>query len=114
MIKYRPHRGSLDDAMAGYHEFNSKRQLIRFLRNDLAPFIEINPKNIKIEKYFDHEDKRIGWKQTYIILYPHFGVIGFCDSWPASIEDNLISIGLIAGMIAAGIIKMIWGVGGGY
>ena len=92
MIKYRPHRGTLDKSMKEYREFDTVDDMKEFIADDW---------NSKWGHLIDEEDivigeslgsdERIGWKSTryvctkrmgdedYIELYGVPQCIGMCD-----------------------------------
>lgn len=88
MIKYRPHRGSLADAMKEYHEFETIDEMKQYIVSQHNGMISIN--DIVITEDYG-EDKRIGWKESrhicikkfgnedYIALYGTPQCIAWCD-----------------------------------
>ncbi len=73
-IKYRDHRGSLDESMKTVQEFETKQDLVKYLKeNCVVPFYGYN---LRMDHYCF--DKRINW-DTYIVTIKGFGVVGFAN-----------------------------------
>jgi len=85
MIIYRPHRGSLEDAMNEKKEFNSI--------DDMKMFIEVNTnglysfKDIVLSKE-KHNDDRIGWYNASYVC-----VNGYID-WDGAYIDFITKYGV--------------------
>lgn len=79
MFKFRPQRGSLDDAMKEVVEVNSLAELVEHLNTTLGPFLSgrILPEDLEC-KYYTY-DERIDW-DTYIWRLKDFGVVGYTNS----------------------------------
>ena len=83
-ILFRPHRGSLDEAMKEVVKIDSFEVLLNKVITELAIFphnLEINKNTLTIKAYPDEDsnhDKRIGW-DTYIVFLRGYGVIGFTN-----------------------------------
>lgn len=76
-VLFRPHRGSLADAMKEVREINSFKELIDQETEMLWRwYIEPKPEEFHIKYYA--EDKRIGWS-TYIVTLDNYGVLGFTN-----------------------------------
>ena len=87
-ILYRPHRGSLMDAMTEIKEFNSEQELKEYIVTKEKDYgYNIKPKDITIELYSDSGDDRIAWPKSYIVDGPS-GVLGFL-TYNVSLEDSL-------------------------
>lgn len=69
-MRYRPHRGSLADAMKEVVEVQDLEALRDYL----------NDPKIVIKPYYDRYDPRIGWKKTYLVMSGTGGPLGFTDS----------------------------------
>jgi len=67
-IKFREHRGTLDDAMKTVVELDATLPA-------LAAFLKVKPKQLQVKKYV--YDDRIGW-DTYIVTVDGQAV-GFTD-----------------------------------
>ena len=78
MIKFREHRGTLDDSMKTVIELRDRPQLIRHLRNLLPTSIEVTEATVTI-KFYSGFDSRIEWRETYMVQIRNFGVAGFID-----------------------------------
>jgi len=85
MIKYRDHRGGLDESMQTLKEFESIEDLKKYViersikEGNPLRFVHMESSHIEIKEYSDGPDKRIGWDKTYIVI-DNVGPIGFCDS----------------------------------
>jgi phosphoribosyl 1,2-cyclic phosphodiesterase len=81
-MKYRPHRGSLADAMAEMAEIEPTREaLIRHVRSELQEFPTIrnfHEQHLRIKPY-GCDDDRIGWKDVHVVTLDGYGVMGFCE-----------------------------------
>lgn len=78
-MKYRPHKGSLDESMALMQEFNGFNELLAIIENELSSFehnLNINDQSVKVEPYTP--DNRTGWN-THIVTLEGYGVVGFTD-----------------------------------
>lgn len=78
MIKYRPHRGGLAEAMMEYREFPNRDLLEQHLRKRFAD-MPWKDAEISIEPYVLAPDDRIGWSESWIIRMGDAGVVGFTD-----------------------------------
>lgn len=82
MTKFRPHRGSLEEAMTQVQEFASRADLIAYIKQELDPYsVEPHPlerydRITRIGPYT--KDDRIGW-DTHVVLVNGYGVFGFTD-----------------------------------
>ena len=76
-VQYRPHRGSLAEAMKEVKTFHFFSEFVDFLREDLAQFVAPLEVGKLMINYYGFDD-RIGWP-TYIVTLDGFGVIGFTD-----------------------------------
>ena len=88
MVKYRPHRGGLDEAMRLYKEFDTKENMIDFICRDYDHMFE--PSDVVISES-QGEDKRIDWKSWRYVCVKRYGdddyierygvpqCIGMCD-----------------------------------
>ena len=76
-MKFRLHRGGLDESLATTTEVESRDDLIAFLKKDLGLFgIAVSEENFRVAYY--GYDERIGW-DTYIVTIEGYGVAGFTD-----------------------------------
>ena len=84
MIKYRPHRGSLEDAMREALEFADIADMLKHIEEQWDGAIET--KDIVISESHG-KDERIGWESSRYICAKKCGdevydipqCIGFCD-----------------------------------
>lgn len=84
MIKYRPHRGSLDEAMKEYQEFDTIDEMIQYIVKDWFGYV--SAEDISVGE-IQGEDDRIGWKAWRYVLTSRVGdthydipqCIGMCD-----------------------------------
>lgn len=84
MIKYRPHRGSLMDAMAEYKEFDTVDDMIQHIVHEWWGYIDAEDIVIGENR---GPDERIGWKAWRYVLTKRVGddhydipqCIGMCD-----------------------------------
>lgn len=74
MFKYRDHRGNLSESMETVQEFETRDDLIDYLKKELPfPILDFR---LSIAEYI--YDARINWS-TYIVHIEGFGVVGFTD-----------------------------------
>lgn len=84
MIKYRPHRGGLDEAMKECKEFSDIAEMLKHIEISQNGYID--RRDIVIDKSYG-EDERIGWKSwRYVCVtktkdkkYDTPICIGMCD-----------------------------------
>ena len=64
-MKFRPATSmiTLEEAMKQVEEFNTMKELKEFIKNNYLGMFDVN--TLKCVSY--GEDKRIGWKETYLI-----------------------------------------------
>lgn len=75
MIKYREHRGGLDESLKSSMEFNTIKQLLDFIILQIAPYGEfIKLGDTKIGYYC--YDKRVN-QELYVVSADGYGVFGF-------------------------------------
>lgn len=70
MVIYRPHRGSLSDAMKEAIEFDSIEDMIEWIckdHNDSCNYFQITPEEIYISDY--GSDERVDWHNCFICCY---------------------------------------------
>ena len=70
MVCYRPHRGSLADAMRESKEFKSIKAMIDYICNEHNSHIDwfqITPEEIYIKDY--GSDDRVGWRDCFICCF---------------------------------------------
>lgn len=71
-MKFRFHRGGLEESLATVVEFNSKEELQKIIEESLER--KLPPIECKFYTY----DKRINWN-TFIISAEGYGMLGFTD-----------------------------------
>lgn len=75
--KFRPHRGTLDEAMSEVFHLRTKNELLHRFQDRLRPYgVEVTSEKLMIKPY--GFDERINW-DTYIVTLEDFGVLGFTD-----------------------------------
>jgi hypothetical protein len=85
MVRFREHRGQLEDALKTVHEISTKAELAQHIRNYLSrsPQFRLTDDELIIEPYVLEEDTRCGWKETWIVYRDSgalgWGVFGFTD-----------------------------------
>lgn len=77
MITYRPHKGSLSDSMKDKKKFNTLQDLLEYIvkdHNTEIPYFQIciDDLSIKMYGYGDGGDKRVGWKDLFVICYESY------------------------------------------
>jgi hypothetical protein len=81
-MKFREHRGTLalDDSMQTCVELDDRAALVEHVTRLHDCFIhDYDFSNLVVKPYFMERDTRCGWEQTYIVVLPGFGPIGFTD-----------------------------------
>jgi len=81
-FKYREHRGTLSESMETVKEFHSRSDFVKYLQNDFDKEFgvgEVDLNEVKIKKYSDGIDERIGW-DTHIVSLDDYGILGFTDA----------------------------------
>ena len=78
MIIYRPHRGSLSDALSEAKEFSTWQELKEYvaLTWNTMGYEQVQASDVTI-KDDPIEDERIGWEDTRMVLCKGYPV-GFC------------------------------------
>ena len=84
MVKYRPHRGGLKEAMAEAKTFNTIDEMKEHICNEDL-FLSINPEDIVVGDPAGH-DLRVGWYDVRIVATKRIrdtafdppAAIGFC------------------------------------
>lgn len=70
MIKYRPHRGLLADAMAEMQTFSSVDEMFNFIANKYSEYL--SKEDLSIGEDLG-KDQRIDWKETRYVCTKRFG-----------------------------------------
>lgn len=74
---FREHRSTLTESLKTTKEFQTKKELIDYLKNQFEiKHFEIPLENLVCEFYC--YDARINW-ETYILTIENYGVIGFTN-----------------------------------
>ena len=84
MIKYRPHKGSLSDAMSEMQKFNYVSDMLWFIERYTQGAVSVG--DVVISESYG-EDNRIGWKSWRYVCTVRWGsikydvpqCIGMCD-----------------------------------
>lgn len=76
MIRYRNHRGGLEESMYTTRFFNNGEEVKAHIRAALAGW-EVD--TAVIEATFYARDKRIDWPESWIVTIPNYGVVGWTD-----------------------------------
>lgn len=84
MIKYRPVRGGLREAMSMAETFDTIKDMLRFIVSENEPFISLSDLIVSTPQ---NNDPRIAWKESRLILTKRYGettyeypqVIGYCS-----------------------------------
>ena len=75
MLIYRPHRGSLEDAMAEAKTFNSFDEIKEYVANEwnsIWGWNILNPNDIVLD-FEAYDDDRIGWKDVRHLCVKRLG-----------------------------------------
>ncbi len=98
MIKFREHRGSLNESMETLKIFKDSEELVEYLKK------KFHVNGVKSRLYSEHNPSN-GWKETHIItIDPGPGVLGFSDKpitteptemekWIKELEENAENFG---------------------
>jgi hypothetical protein len=77
-IKYRPHRGSLEESMALQKEFQSIEEMFKYIENESYSSISgirlYRAEDLSIGESLG-KDERIDWKETRYILTKRCGMV---------------------------------------
>ena len=77
-MKFREHRGALEDSMATLVELPDRKALLAHCRKLLAPYqFHFSDPALKVYRY--RFDARINW-DTHIVIIKGYGVMGFTDA----------------------------------
>lgn len=79
MIIYRPHRGSLEDAMREVKEFESIDQMKEFIVKDWADAFSAD--DIVIDEKNPTPDERIGWEDTMYVCVKRMQDIDYIEKY---------------------------------
>lgn len=85
-MKFREHRGGLDESMATCIEVADRDALVSHIRRQLSQYhYGFEPYLLKVTPY--GSDKRIGWLDQHIVTIEGYGVVGFTDGPAPSAPD---------------------------
>jgi hypothetical protein len=76
-MRYREHRGGLEDSMRTEIFLKDRQALIGHLQNKLFRFRDVQDEDVEVTFYAI--DKRTDWKETWIVTVKDYGVIGWTD-----------------------------------
>lgn len=83
MIVYRPHRGSLEDAMKEVKTFNNWYQMTHYIANNWNLAVGkkvIDPDDIVMDDKLVNDD-RVGWKDVHMVLATRIGNDNFMEKY---------------------------------
>lgn len=78
-MRFRMHRGSLDESMKTTVNVDGRAGLAAHIREkfiDLGPIFEDH--QLTVDPY-NGDDDRIGWNDVHIVTIIGYGVVGFCE-----------------------------------
>jgi hypothetical protein len=77
-MKFRQHKGGLEESMATVVELKNRDELTGYIRGLLYswPSVKADAELISVELYEGNGDPRIGWKEVYIVTLEGYGVLG--------------------------------------
>jgi hypothetical protein len=80
-MRYRDHRGGLQDSLATTAEVFTRADLVAHLNREGAFGIgrTVTDDDIRVEPY-GGDDKRIGWRDVHIVVLDGYGVLGFVET----------------------------------
>ena len=80
-VLFRPHRGSLKEAMEGVREVSSVKDIVYGLGLQYCEYLSERYviSDVLVELYDERPDDRIGWDKTYIVRIDGYGVLGFTN-----------------------------------
>lgn len=83
MIVYRPHRGSLEDAMKEVKTFDNWYQMTHYIANNWNLAVGkkvIDPDDIVMDDKPVNDD-RVGWKDVHMVLVTRIGNDNFMEEY---------------------------------
>jgi hypothetical protein len=92
-VKFREHRGSLEESLATLVELPDRQALIEHVTKLHASFVHsFDFSKLVVEPYLMEPDDRPGvaWQRTFIVKLPGLGPIGFTDSMPIGDSDAFV------------------------
>lgn len=91
MVKYRPHKGLLADAMAEMKTFNTVDEMLEYIASKYSDYLSKEDLSISDDLGKDH---RIDWKETRYVCTKRFGSESYatpmCIGMCSIEEDDLI------------------------
>lgn len=78
-MKFRHHRGGLKESMKTLVTLEDRNALVQHLREYFKEWFDVVPDKVKLERYGDGPDTRIGWDKVFIVTIDGFGPVGFTD-----------------------------------
>lgn len=82
-MKFREHRGGLAESMETVVNLVGRKELVEHTHKLLWLWgVDVRDEDVKVEKYTDNGDARIGWSEVYIVTLTGYGVVGFTDGDP--------------------------------
>lgn len=77
-MKFREHRGGLNESMMTLVELPDRPALVAHVEKLLRPyyFQEVDSR-LRVDPY--GRDTRIGWENLHIVILKGYGVVGFTD-----------------------------------
>jgi hypothetical protein len=78
-VRYRPHKGSLDESLKYMVDVDGRAGLIAHLRKELDGWqVDVHDDAVRVFPYvrFDHIS---GWRDVHVVTIDDHGIIGFCE-----------------------------------
>ncbi len=79
-MKFREHRGGLEESLKTVVEVNSLAELEAHILKIWYPF-GLDSVELTFTKYTPDGDSRIDWKELYLVMDSLVGVVGWSDSY---------------------------------
>jgi hypothetical protein len=77
-MKFREHKGGLDESMDTVVEVADRDALVQHVRKLMAPWgFELDDSKLKVKPYA--KDDRIGWPDTHLVTLEGYGVLGYTN-----------------------------------
>lgn len=76
-MRYREHRGGLEESVRTTVEVDTKRDLLKLVNSIF--WENFTEDQLKIRKYTENGDPRIGWVKLSIVSIEDFGVVGWLE-----------------------------------
>lgn len=82
MVKYRPHKSTLDESMKYLKLFKTQEEMIQWITNDwklsFVNHVESEEFTVTIDGKDYGKDERIGWEHWHYVLLNN-AIVGMCD-----------------------------------